>query len=403
MGSEEIKKLKEKKMSELIRAAKGDAQSLFYRWEATRLAFTNVTSAELSNAVRMGLVAGDINAKSGAQDIGSFLRHIGVFEPNFNARQRRENTRKDHNYPGKMIILIRNRIASVLRTAERTASVADLAIRRQEAERLARELEQQELAVRVEAAIAERDEGPMPVTNEQIQCIERYTLDLPTNIKARAYKHWFGKTGGIAVKRPFVLGDFSFDALAVASIGVPYAGTVLGHCFGMVLSADGRLSLLKSIRLKGTRVHANEMMISIVGYDDYTPSYLNTYEVGDQLAHHIHRPLNEVPNVTFHLTKLGEGADDIRKDMLIIISTRPIAAGERLIGTQPPDGFIVPTQLADRPSGEGRNTRQRKHARGGGKGPSGSGASGASGSIAESDPVEPTGDIPPTSTDAITE
>lgn len=240
-------------MTDMIKSAKGDAQSLFYRWEATRLVFTPITSTELTMAIRNALDAGDINAKSNAQDIGSFLRHIGVFEPTFTARQRRENTKKDHNYPGKMIILVRNRIASAVRTAERAANMAELTVRRQETEQLARELEQQELQMRIDVAVAERDERPMPVTNDQILRIERYTLDLPATVKARAYKHWFAKHGGIAVKRPFQLGDFSFNALAVAAIAVPYPDTVLGHCFGNVLSVDGRLSFLASLRLKTQR------------------------------------------------------------------------------------------------------------------------------------------------------
>lgn len=94
MNRQAIKKLKEKKISDIIKSGKGDALDIFYRWDATRIALVNITSAKLTTAVRNALEANNLDEKSGVSDVSAFMRDIGVFEPEFNRRQLTQNKKR---------------------------------------------------------------------------------------------------------------------------------------------------------------------------------------------------------------------------------------------------------------------------------------------------------------------
>lgn len=177
-------------------------------------------------------------------------------------------------------------------------------------------------------------EEEFPVTNEFLLKIARYIHELPPVTKVRAYKNWYSMHAGIAVVPRFAVGDLNYSETAVAAVEVIYANTIMGYAHGMFVTNEHRVSELMSIRTKGDKLAANEMMLSMNGYDGQ-PGYFDTHNVGDQLVHRIHRPIGDgsTPNVIFYMTRLEGASDNERTDVLTVVSTRPISAGDRLIAS----------------------------------------------------------------------
>lgn len=356
------KKRKKASRNEAIRDQKGAALlanfkagkcqpiNMVRRWDGTKLGFTPITQSDLTGAIRDAIEAGRLTIKSGATDAAVFLRNLGAWEPPLTTRQARENTRS-HHYPGRMIKLVCNRIKSVLKSQDRAAKTAELEAKAQDAKRQADELVQQQIQVRVEAALAEQAKADMPITQDQISKIVTYTVRLPKNAKVKTYNYMFGLYAGIAIQKTITVSDLTFTDVAVAAVKIVAANLVVGHCFGKVLSTDERLNYLHSVQSVEDRLLANECMISMLDYNNQA-CYFNTHQVGEQMVHRIHRPINntDVPNVEFHMSKMRKNSDVIRTDMIVVMSIRPIEAGERLIAPPPPDGFRVPLQVRESPT-----------------------------------------------------
>lgn len=231
-------------------------------------------------------------------------------------------------------------------------------LQKKEAEQLAADLQQQQVQQQISAAVAIAADAEWPLTREHVTKVVTYVAKLPVEQKLFSYTYMFGGFGGIAIAKTLPIRDLELLDVAVAACRT-LPNLVMGHCVGQLMSGDARISYVMSVPAKN-RIAANECCISVLNYND-EPCYLNTHAAGEQMVHRIYRPINnsDVPNVSFFLRPLPHPSRDAeRTDMLLVISTRQIEAGELLIANHPPDGFQVPLHVRDRP--KGRAVRPRK-------------------------------------------